>query len=44
LIPPGRRQAQDSSRNPGITRETELLDGREIVEADLGMRSIGDHD
>ena len=36
----GRRDPQDFAGNPGITHQAELLAGREIVEVDLGMRSI----
>jgi hypothetical protein len=40
----GTREAQDFARKPCITHQTEPLEGRKIVEADLGMRSIGDRD
>ena len=39
----GRRDPQDFAGNPGITHQAELLAGCEIVEVDLGMRSIGGH-
>jgi len=35
------RDPQNFAGNPGITHQAELLAGREIVEVDLGMRSIG---
>ena len=42
---PGPRDPQDLARNPGITHQAEPFAGREIVEVDLGMRSIaGDRD
>ena len=37
----GSRDPQNFAGNPGITPQAELIAGREIVEVDLGMRSIG---
>ena len=39
----GSRDPQNFAGNPGITHQAEPLAGREIVEVDLGMRSIGGH-
>jgi hypothetical protein len=41
LIPSGRREAHDFARNTSVPNQAEPLDGREIVEVDLGMRWIG---
>jgi hypothetical protein len=41
LIPSGRREAHDFARNTSVPNQTEPLDGREIIEVDLGMRWIG---
>jgi hypothetical protein len=41
LIPSGPREAHDFARNTSVPNQAEPLDGREIVEVDLGMRWIG---